>query len=347
MLKNLLVSILAIFLSHIASAADLNGLYYNTFGKTTDPSIIFIHGGPGYNSYDFEATTAESLAQTGYFVVVFDQRGQGRSQLAPSESYNYKTYAEDIISLKDRLNLKNPVLIGHSHGGPIAIHFEKYFPGVAKKIVLLSAPIHFEGTMKSMLENCTNFAQATNNAELATASSYLYQNLVVNPATDLKTKIDLASWLFNMGLSYCSLYSVQNPASDEIIVKKRMCKALTTEEKEKSFKPLCDLPKEPDVAGTKGLAEFLKNENYLYQNQTKFVSENRDRFCGIYGTEDGLFTTLEFQNIRSLLNGVKVNGVNLIDDGVNRFQLILGASHAVYINQQREFFKALKDTCGI
>ena len=332
---------------HAVNASDFNGLYYNTFGKQTDPSIIFIHGGPGFNSYDFEATTAESLAQKGYFVIVFDQRGQGRSQLASSESYNYRTYADDIISLIDRLNLKNPVLIGHSHGGPIAIHFEKYFPGIAKKIVLLSAPIHFEGTIKSMLENCTNFAQATNNVELATASSYLYQNLVVNPASDLKTKGDLASWLFNMGLTYCSLYTVKNPTSDEDRVKKRKCNALTTEEKERGFKPLCDLPKQPDVAGTRGLSEFLKNENYLYQNQTMFVYENRDRFCGMYGTEDGLFTTLELQNIRSLLNGVKVNGVNLIDDGVNRFQLIPGASHTVYINQQREFFKALENTCGI
>jgi len=347
MLKSLLAPLLVIVLSHTAIAKDFNGLYYNTFGKATDPAIVFIHGGPGFNSYDFEATTAGSLAQTGYFVVVFDQRGQGRSQKAPSEVYNYKVYADDIKALIDKLNLKNPVLIGHSHGGPIAIHFEQYFPGVAKKIVLLSAPIYFEGTVRSMLENCNNLAQTTNNNELATASSYLYQNLVVNPVADLKTKTDLAYWLFNMGLTYCNLYNVKTPVSGEVQIKKKMCKALTKEEQEMGFKPLCDLPKDPDVAGANGLAEFLKNENYLYQNQSKFVSDNRNRFCGVYGVEDGLFTPLEFQNIRSILNGVKVNGTELIDDGVNRFQLIPGASHALYINQQQEFFKVLKSTCGI
>lgn len=331
MREKLFLFIMLVISSLNVGANELNGLYYNTFGKESDPSIIFIHGGPGFNSYDFEITTAESLAQLGYYVVTYDQRGQGRSQLTAIENYNYKIYANDIKLLIDKLKLKNPVLIGHSHGGPIAIQFEKYFPNVVKKIVLLSAPIYFTGIMKSILENCSRNALLTNNNELATASSYLYQHLVVNPVTDLQVKINLTLWLFNMGAGYCDLYKVKNPTLEEVAIKSNFNK----------------YPKQPDIAGAKGVAEFIQNENYLYLDQTSFVSKNRNRFCGIYGAEDGLFTPLELQNIESILNGVKVIGNKLTDDGINRFQVISGASHAIYINQQKSFFSSLQLTCGI
>lgn len=330
MLKKLLL-LLTVILSQNANSKDFNGLYYNTFGKSDDPSIIFIHGGPGHNSYDFEATTAKNLSNLGYFVIVYDQRGQGRSQTAAAMDYNYKTYSDDLKSLIDKFGLKNPILIGHSHGGSVAIHFEKQYPNIAKKIVLLAAPLYLEGIMRAMLENCSLKAQETNNNELASASAYLYQHLVVNPVGDLETKTNLAEWLFNMGLNYCGLYNVKSPTVEEAEVKK-------------GFKIFA---KQNDVAGSKGLGEFLKNENYLYQDQTPFVSENRSRFCGIYGNEDGLFTPLELQHIRSILNGVKVKDVDLVEDGVNRFKVISGASHAIYINQQGEFFNSLKSVCGI
>lgn len=48
--------------SHVTKAAPqmIDGMYVNTFGNSKDPAIIFIHGGPGYNSQDFEITTAEA-----------------------------------------------------------------------------------------------------------------------------------------------------------------------------------------------------------------------------------------------------------------------------------------------
>jgi pimeloyl-ACP methyl ester carboxylesterase len=68
-------------------------------------------------SQDFEWSTAAALAADGFFVVVYDQRGQGRSKPATDpKDYSYQKYADDIKILITQLNLKQPTLIGHSHG---------------------------------------------------------------------------------------------------------------------------------------------------------------------------------------------------------------------------------------
>jgi proline iminopeptidase len=54
-------------------------LYTKSYGDTKHTPIIFIHGGPSGNSTLFESTTALNLSQKGYYVIVYDRRGEGRS----------------------------------------------------------------------------------------------------------------------------------------------------------------------------------------------------------------------------------------------------------------------------
>ena len=56
--------------SAFAAPVDLEGLYINSYGSSQNQSIIFVHGGPGYDSQDFEWSTASALASAGFFVVV-------------------------------------------------------------------------------------------------------------------------------------------------------------------------------------------------------------------------------------------------------------------------------------
>lgn len=66
-----------------ATAAEI---YSAAYGKASDPAVIFLHGGPGYNSLDFEVTTAQKLADQGFYVIVYDRRGEGRSRAVPKIS---------------------------------------------------------------------------------------------------------------------------------------------------------------------------------------------------------------------------------------------------------------------
>jgi proline iminopeptidase len=54
-------------------------IYSKAFGNKNNKPIIFIHGGPSGNAVQFEATTAPKLAERGFYVIVYDRRGEGRS----------------------------------------------------------------------------------------------------------------------------------------------------------------------------------------------------------------------------------------------------------------------------
>lgn len=54
-------------------------IYTTSFDSNKDKPIIFLHGGPGYNCANFEATTAQQLANKGFYVIVYNRRGEGRS----------------------------------------------------------------------------------------------------------------------------------------------------------------------------------------------------------------------------------------------------------------------------
>jgi pimeloyl-ACP methyl ester carboxylesterase len=82
--------------------------------------VICLHG-LTRNSKDFEEL-APRIAATGRRVIVPDVRGRGLSgrDLIPS-NYNPKTYARDVLSLMNALDVSRAIFIGTSMGGIIAM----------------------------------------------------------------------------------------------------------------------------------------------------------------------------------------------------------------------------------
>ncbi len=64
----------------LSSGVNAQELYTRSFGNPASTPVIFLHGGPGYNSVPFEVTTAEKLSQNGFYVIIYDRRGEGRSK---------------------------------------------------------------------------------------------------------------------------------------------------------------------------------------------------------------------------------------------------------------------------
>jgi non-heme chloroperoxidase len=56
------------------------------------------------------------LAQHGYRCIAHDRRGHGRSD-QPSNGNDMDTYADDLATLVEKLNLKDAIHVGHSTGG--------------------------------------------------------------------------------------------------------------------------------------------------------------------------------------------------------------------------------------
>ena len=125
-------------------------IYTKTFGSSKDKPIIFLHGGPGYNCVNFEATTAQQLADKGFFVIVYDRRGEGRSKDANAK-FTFKETFDDLNSIYQKLSLTKATLIGHSFGGVVATLFAEANPKKVQSIILVGAPVSLQSTFKNIL----------------------------------------------------------------------------------------------------------------------------------------------------------------------------------------------------
>jgi non-heme chloroperoxidase len=91
---------------------DGTQIYYKDWG--TGETVVFSHGWP-LNADNWEAQML-FLASHGYRCIAHDRRGHGRSS-QPWNGNDMDTYADDLATLIDALDLKRITLIGHSTGG--------------------------------------------------------------------------------------------------------------------------------------------------------------------------------------------------------------------------------------
>ena len=91
---------------------DGTEIYYKDWG--TGQPVVFSHGWP-LSSEAFEDQMI-FLAERGYRCIAHDRRGHGRSS-QPWNGNEMNTYADDLATLTEKLDLKSAVHIGHSTGG--------------------------------------------------------------------------------------------------------------------------------------------------------------------------------------------------------------------------------------
>ncbi len=112
-------TLITIFFTLSTLIGNCQSLYIQTFGENNAKPIIFLHGGPGYNSANFEATTAQKLSEKGFFVIVYDRRGEGRSAEANAK-FTFEETFNDINSIYEKYGLTSASFISHSFGGIVA-----------------------------------------------------------------------------------------------------------------------------------------------------------------------------------------------------------------------------------
>ena len=115
-------------------------LWYKVAGHGAKgaPPLLFLHGGPGYNSYSFEAQAGAALEKK-VQVIYLDQRGSGRSERPWRGEYSIAALVDDIEALRKTLGVDRLALLGHSFGGTLALEYAAKYPGHVAKMVLVSA----------------------------------------------------------------------------------------------------------------------------------------------------------------------------------------------------------------
>ncbi len=109
-------------------------LHYEDYGHGAP--VVLIHGYPlSGRAWDKQVPM---LLDSGRRVITYDRRGFGQSS-QPAFGYNYDTFAADLNTLMDKLDLRDVVLVGHSMGtGEVTRYLGSYGSARVSKAVLVS-----------------------------------------------------------------------------------------------------------------------------------------------------------------------------------------------------------------
>ncbi len=109
-------------------------VHYLTQGQ--GPDLILIHGASG-NLRDLLPLIA--LLSPHYRVTAFDRPGLGWSDPI-SEGTSLKAQALQLAEAADQLGLRDPILLGQSYGGAVALAWALYAPAKPRALALISSP---------------------------------------------------------------------------------------------------------------------------------------------------------------------------------------------------------------
>jgi pimeloyl-ACP methyl ester carboxylesterase len=110
-------------------------LYYEDHGA--GQPVVLIHGYP-LDGHSWERQTRELLA-AGYRVITYDRRGFGQSSKVDS-GYDYDTFAADLNTVLETLDLREVVLVGFSMGtGELARYVARYGHERIAKLAFLAS----------------------------------------------------------------------------------------------------------------------------------------------------------------------------------------------------------------
>ena len=115
--------------------SDGTRIYYKDWGA--GQPVVFSHGWPlSADAWDDQMVF---LGSHGYRCIAHDRRGHGRSG-QPWNGNDMDTYADDVATLVEALDLKNAVHVGHSTGGgEVARYIGRHGTKRVAKAVLIGA----------------------------------------------------------------------------------------------------------------------------------------------------------------------------------------------------------------
>ncbi|WP_236979641.1 alpha/beta fold hydrolase [Membranihabitans maritimus] len=110
---------------------SVNGttLHAETYGNPESSLVIFLHGGPGADYQN--GLNVKKLADDGYYIVFYDQRGTGLSQRHDKNTYSIQLYLDDLTAVIKHYRTfpsQKVFLFGHSWGAMLTAAYINAYP---------------------------------------------------------------------------------------------------------------------------------------------------------------------------------------------------------------------------
>lgn len=298
----------SLFLAFIVSVsffANGQNLYIKTYGNEKNKTIIFIHGGPSGNATLFEGTTAQNLADLGFYVIAYDRRGEGRSA-DPNATFTYEEAFQDLNAIYKKFYLKKAVLLGHSFGGLVATLYTNKYPKNVSALVLAGALFSQQETYDHILDTLKK--KYSNDSEQLKRIN-IVENLNKNSADYRKKCFELAG--------ENNFFKMPNPTAESK-------KLYADYEAGEFFKT--------NIRNKNAPLVFYQNEkqnNIDTRQILKKIKTAGVPIYGIYGKQDGIFSLTQINSLKAIT-------------GEKRFAFLDNCSHYLFVDQQTAFLSKLK-----
>lgn len=172
-------------------------LFYRELGQ--GQPIILLHG--IFGSSDNWLTQARMLSAT-FHTYALDLRNHGHSP--HDDAFDYPVMAADVLEFTETHDIKDPVLIGHSMGGKVAMNFAVAWPEKLRRLIVVDiAPKvydmrHYailEGLMAIPIDSVASRTEADEALSRFVAEpdvrQFLLKNLQRKPEGGFKWKLNL------------------------------------------------------------------------------------------------------------------------------------------------------------
>lgn len=155
--------------------SDSVKLYVEVAG--TGRPVVFVHGGPGSNSFYFSRTAAAPLLEEQLQMIYFDQRGCGRSSSAPDKNYSLERMLLDLEELRQYMGYARWDVMGHSFGGTIVTPYALRYPKSVDHLMLIHCTLDVYASVKSHIQFGIRELQLADSTALMYGDAPLMQRL--------------------------------------------------------------------------------------------------------------------------------------------------------------------------
>jgi proline iminopeptidase len=305
------IRLIIIFIFAFPTVSLSQALYSRSFGDKKAHPVIFLHGGPGSSSVFFEATTAQLLADRGFYVIIYDRRGEGRSADGNAEM-NFDEAFDDLKGIYKHYNLKKVSLLAFSFGGLVAAQFAQKHPDMVKSLTLCSALVSQQKSYDTILR----------------AAGAIYENK--KDSSNLNELASIAKMDTN-SLAYRTLVFKHASANGFFNLKEPNDRAKAIYDTYKTNPLITGYVKNERAVST--FWEHEPSHNIDVTPQLEYLHQKGLLIFALYGKQDGLYSTDQISELSNII-------------GDNHIKYLDNCSHTLFIDQQEAFLNAISSWVG-